>query len=108
MDDLIRLHRRWLKDSIRKTVDWSSTDQSLGIHPPPPQKPVPPGALPIALPGTDRFEAICDVGLLPILKTRRSLRRYADIPISLSRFRQQDCVAVGVADDRWRDKARLV
>lgn len=83
MDDLIRLHRRWLKDSIRKTVDWSSTDQSRGIPPPPPQKPVPPDALPIALPGTDRFEEVCDAGLLRILRIRRSLRRYADIPLSL-------------------------
>jgi SagB-type dehydrogenase family enzyme len=83
MDDLIRIHRRWLKDSIRKTVDWSSTDQSRGIPPPPPQKPVPPDALPVALPGTDRFEAVCDAGLLRILRSRRSLRRYADIPLSL-------------------------
>ena len=83
MDDLIRIHRQWLKDSIRKSVDWSSTDQSRGIPPPPPQKPVPPGALPIPLPGPDRFEAVCDAGLLRILKSRRSLRRYADIPLAL-------------------------
>ncbi len=83
MDDLIRLHRQWLKDSIRKAVDWSSTDQSRGIPPPPPQKPVPPGALPVALPGPDRFEAVCDASLLRILRIRRSLRRYADIPLSL-------------------------
>ena len=31
MDDLIRSHRRWLKDSIRKTVDWSATGQSRGL-----------------------------------------------------------------------------
>ncbi|HEY7585219.1 MAG TPA: SagB/ThcOx family dehydrogenase [Candidatus Deferrimicrobiaceae bacterium] len=83
MDDLIRIHRQWLKDSIRKSVDWSSTDQSRGIPPPPPQKPVPPGALPIPLPGIDRFEEVCDAGLLRILKSRRSLRRYADIPLAL-------------------------
>jgi SagB-type dehydrogenase family enzyme len=83
MDDLIRIHRQWLKDSIRKSVDWRHTDQSRGIPPPPPQKPVPPGAPAIPLPGPDRFEAVCDAGLLQVIRTRRSRRRYADIPLTL-------------------------
>jgi SagB-type dehydrogenase family enzyme len=83
MDDLIRIHRQWLKDSIRKSVDWRHTDQSRGIPPPPPQKPVPPGAPAIPLPGPDRLEAVCDAGLLQVIRTRRSRRRYADIPLTL-------------------------
>src|SRR5512141_1156900 len=54
MDDLIRSHRRWLKDSIRKTVDWNATGQSRGLPPPPAQKPVPPNARTTALPEPDR------------------------------------------------------
>jgi hypothetical protein len=35
MDDLIRSHRRWLKDSIRKEVDWSAkgpTRPGVGVQ----------------------------------------------------------------------------
>src|SRR5512134_3064082 len=83
MDDLIRIHRQWLKDSIRKSVEWRYTDQSRGIPPPPPQKPVPAGALTFPLPGPYRFEAGGDAGLLQVLRSRRSLRRYANIPLAL-------------------------
>src|SRR5659263_446173 len=58
MDDLIRSHRKWLKDSIRKTVDWNATGQSRGLPPPPAQKTVPPNARTVALPEPDRFDAV--------------------------------------------------
>jgi SagB-type dehydrogenase family enzyme len=83
MDDLIRSHRRWLKDSIRKEVDWSATGQSRGLPPPPARKPVPPDARTVALPGPDRFDTVCTAGLLRVLRSRRSIRRYADTPLSL-------------------------
>ena len=83
MDDRIRSHRRWLKDSIRKTVDWDATAQARGLPPPPLQKAVPPDARTIALPGQDRFDAICPAGLLQVLRRRRSVRRFADAPLSL-------------------------
>jgi SagB-type dehydrogenase family enzyme len=83
MDDLIRSHRRWLKDSIRKAVDWSATAQSSGLPPPPAQKPVHPNAQTVALPGPDRFDTICAASLLRVLRSRRSIRRYADTPLSL-------------------------
>jgi len=59
MGDLIRSHRNWLKDSIRKTVDWNATGQSRGLPPPPAQKTVPPNARTVALPGPDRFDSFC-------------------------------------------------
>jgi SagB-type dehydrogenase family enzyme len=83
MDDLIRSHRRWLKDSIRKKVDWSATGQSRGIPPPPAQKPVPPDARTIALPGPDGFDTVCTAGLLRVLRSRRSIRRFVDAALSL-------------------------
>ena len=83
MDERIRSHRQWLRDSIRKTIDWSSTGQSRGLPPPPAQKPVPPGARTVPLPGPERFDALCTAGLLQVLRTRRSIRRYADTPLSL-------------------------
>jgi SagB-type dehydrogenase family enzyme len=83
MDDLIRSHRRWLKDSIRKKVEWNATGQSRGLPPPPAQKPVPPNARTVALPGPDRFDSVCTSGLLQVLRCRRSTRRYAQTPLSL-------------------------
>lgn len=83
MDERIRAHRQWLKDSIRKTVDWSATGQSRGLPPPPVQKPVPADARTIALPGPERFDAVCAAPLLEVLRSRRSVRRFADAPLSL-------------------------
>ena len=80
---MIRSHRRWLKDSIRKTVDWNATGQSRGLPPPPGQKTVPPNARTVALPEPGRFDSVCTAGLLRVLRIRRSIRRYAHTPLSL-------------------------
>jgi SagB-type dehydrogenase family enzyme len=83
MDDLIRSHRNWLRDSIRKTVDWNTTGQSCGLPPPPAQKSVPPNARTVALPDPDRFDSVCTAGLLRVLRSRRSIRRFAHTALSL-------------------------
>lgn len=83
MKDLIRLHRRFLKDSVRKTFDFRSTDQSRGVPPPPPQKPYPADARTIALPGPDTFDEVCAAGLLSVLRSRRSVRQYSEEMLSL-------------------------
>lgn len=83
MDDLTRSRRRWLKDSIRKTVDWNATGQSRGLPPPPAQKPVPSDARTIALPEQSRFDSVCSAGLLQVLRSRRSIRRYAQTSLTL-------------------------
>jgi len=85
VDDRIRSHREWLKDTIRKAVDWSATGQARGLPPPPAQKPVPPGAetQTLPLPGPERFETVCCPGLLEVFRKRRSLRRFADRPLPL-------------------------
>jgi SagB-type dehydrogenase family enzyme len=49
----------------------------------PAQKPVHPNARTVALPGPDRFDTICAASLLRVLRSRRSIRRYADTPLSL-------------------------
>jgi len=83
VDDRIRSHREWLKDTIRKSVDWSATGQARGLPPPPVQKPVPPGVETLPLPGPERFEKVCHAGLLEVFRNRRSLRRFADRPLAL-------------------------
>ncbi len=36
--DLLETYRYFLKDTIRKTIDFSQTDQSRGVEPPPIEK----------------------------------------------------------------------
>ena len=45
-DTSIRRYRQFLKDTIRKEVDFSRTPQAQGLPAPPLQKPAPPDAFP--------------------------------------------------------------
>lgn len=84
MDEMTRAHREFLKDSIRLRFDFSTTGQSRGLPAPPLQKPYPEGARTVALPGSEHFPEVCAASLLKVLGSRRSLRRYADLPLSLA------------------------
>jgi len=106
MDDRIRSHRQWLKDSIRKDVDWGATGQSRGLPPPPVQKPTPPDGKTIALPAPERFDALCTAGLLQVLRRRRSIRRFADAPFSLEELAFLLWATQGVTE-RYGDLATL-
>jgi SagB-type dehydrogenase family enzyme len=83
-DELIRLHREFLKDSIRLKFDFSTTGQSLGLPPPPAQKPYPAGARSVALTGPEGFGDLGAAPLISLLKSRRSVRRFSDEPFSLA------------------------
>lgn len=84
MDELTRLHREFLKDSVRLRFDFSATAQSRGIPPPALQKPYGAGARAVALPGPECFGAWGAASLLSLLSSRRSVRLYADEPFSLA------------------------
>lgn len=76
--------RFFLKDTIRKQIDFSLTDQSRGLAPPPLQKPCPPELKRIALP--DGAEALRRLGRLAVgeaMVRRESVRRYAETPFDL-------------------------
>ena len=83
MDEITRLHREFLKDSVRLRFDFSTTGQSRGLPPPPAQKPVPEGARTIELPAPERFAELCVPSLLALLQSRRSVRRYSEEPLAL-------------------------
>jgi len=82
--ELISLHREFLKDSVRLRFDFSTTAQSRGIPPPALQKPYRADARTVALPGPERFGELGAASLLSLLRSRRSVRRYADEPLSLA------------------------
>jgi len=79
-DQQLKKYRYFLKDSIRKTIDFSQTDQSKGIPPPPVEKPCPAGAKRINLVS---HEGIEDIGLIHAIRNRESRRSYLDAPLNL-------------------------
>ncbi len=75
---------RWfLKDTVRKTVDFSKTQQNLGFPPPPVQKPRPEGSVVIPLPSPDDGKTVLDVSVADALRRRQSHRKYAVTPLAL-------------------------
>jgi SagB-type dehydrogenase family enzyme len=81
--ELIKTYRSFLKDSIRKVIDFSQTDQNRRIPPPPIEKPCPPEAHRIDLPRYDQLEEIGRIDLKSALQNRESRRSYNDQPLSM-------------------------
>lgn len=73
-------YRSFLKDSIRQAVDFSKTDQSRGMAPPPIEKPFHPDARRIDLPP---FAKIGKIDLAAAIGKRASRRVYGRQPLSL-------------------------
>lgn len=76
-------YRDFLKDSIRKTVDFSQSQQSRGIEPPPWQKPCAPDEKKIALVAPGTWRSIPELGLERAIAARRSRRSYTNEALSL-------------------------
>ena len=78
-----REYRYFLKDSIRKTVDFSQTDQSKGLKPPPLEKPYSKGAAKIELPKPENWNSIGEVDLSSAIGNRKSRRQYRKEALTL-------------------------
>ena len=77
-------NRYFLKDSIRKTIDFSKTDQNLAVPPPPIEKPHSTDKEQIPLvPSTD-FLDLYKIKLLSAIDERKSRRQFKQDPISLT------------------------
>ena len=74
----------FLKDSIRKSVDFSRTDQSMGKPPPPIEKPCPPDTRKIDLPGNDQWQTVEPISLVKAVAIRKSRRTPTRGDLSLS------------------------
>jgi SagB-type dehydrogenase family enzyme len=75
--------RYLLKDSVRKLVDFSRTDQSLGVRPPPIEKAYPADAERISLIPPAEFQALPKVDLLFAIGNRQSRRQFSDTQLML-------------------------
>lgn len=77
-------NRYFLKDTIRQQVDFSRTEQSLNIPPPPPQKPCPVDAVRVCLP--DGATALARHGRMPLgeaISRRESVRNFTQAPLTI-------------------------
>ncbi|MFH1628750.1 MAG: SagB/ThcOx family dehydrogenase [Pseudomonadota bacterium] len=81
--ELIKTYRSFLKDSIRKVIDFSQTDQNRRIAPPPIEKPYLPEAKRIDLPQYDQLKDIGKIDLKKAIKNRESRRSYSHQPLSI-------------------------
>ncbi len=77
-------HRAFLKDTLRLQIDFRQTDQNLGKEPPSIQKPPLEGQALTVLPDKDTFEAFHGTDLIEAIGSRRSHRRFRDLPLSLT------------------------
>ena len=73
--------RDFLTDNVRQRTDFSQTDQSKGLPPPPVQKPPQNGQLLVTLP--DWTGAEQNVPLSALISKRKSVRKYSEEAISL-------------------------
>lgn len=77
-------YRYFLKDSIRKTIDFSRTDQSRGLPPPPVEKPYGEDQEVIPLVSPSELKGIYPVTLQSAISNRRSRRKFRGESISIT------------------------
>ncbi|MDD1774293.1 MAG: SagB/ThcOx family dehydrogenase [Methanobacterium sp.] len=82
MDEQIKLYRNFLKDSIRKTIDFSKTDQNRGVQAPSIEKSYDTCLPRIELPRED-WEDIYPLKLSSAIKNRESRRSFSNQPLTL-------------------------
>lgn len=84
-DELLEFHREFMKDNLRKMINFSQTDQGRNVPPPPVQKPYDADSVRVALPPREEFEScIKNPDLLAAIGNRESRRRYSVVPLSLT------------------------
>jgi SagB-type dehydrogenase family enzyme len=76
-------YRFFLKDTIRRQIDFRTTDQSRGVAPPPIEKPPPDDAERIALTAPQELAGAFPIDLTVAIGRRQSMRRFADEPLAL-------------------------
>jgi len=83
-DSRFAANRRFLKDSVRRTVDFSRTAQSRGLPAPPLQKPCSGDAPRVALPeGMAALKKLCGMAVGEAIERRESERFYTADALSL-------------------------
>jgi SagB-type dehydrogenase family enzyme len=74
--------RYLLKDAIRQEIDFSQTDQSRGVPPPPLEKPSPADALRFELPPVGKWAGVGALELTTAMGNRQSRRSFTPQPLT--------------------------
>lgn len=80
---LIKQNRAFLKDTARHDVDFTQTDQSKGVSPPPFQKPYLTDKQLINLPLRETWSSVKAIDLVSAIENRKSHRKFKPIPLEL-------------------------
>ncbi|MBU4272706.1 MAG: SagB/ThcOx family dehydrogenase [Planctomycetes bacterium] len=83
-NSLLDQHREFLKDTIRQKIDFSQTDQSRRVAPPPLEKPFSADATRIRLVAPDQWQGIGQTDLASAMRNRQSRREFTDKPLRLA------------------------
>ncbi|BHH82190.1 SagB/ThcOx family dehydrogenase [Desulforhopalus sp. 52FAK] len=79
------IHRQFLKDSLRKTIDFRQSDQHRGIPGPPLEKPAPKELPRIALPQMEEWKTnINQKSLVDVISERKSRRSFTKTALTNS------------------------
>ena len=81
-ESLLEQYRYFLKDTVRKTIDFSQTDQNRLIDPPPIEKPFAKDATRINLVPSGGWDAVKGIDLIEAIGNRKSRRAYSDEPLT--------------------------
>ena len=83
MPTLLDHYRYFLKDTVRLTIDFSLTDQSRGVAPPPVEKPYSADGERIDLVPHGKWQGISTIDLISAIQNRSSHRQFTADPLSL-------------------------
>lgn len=83
MNDKLETYRYFLKDRVRKKINFRMTDQNQGVPVPPIEKPLPTGSKIIPLPPENTWSTIPETDLTLAIGRRKSHRSYLKTGISL-------------------------
>ena len=83
MNEKLNKYRNFLKDKVRLTIDFTKTDQNLGVTVPPIEKPYGKNEKRISLPTVEDFKNIDDTRLVSAIENRKSHRKFLPEPLSL-------------------------
>jgi SagB-type dehydrogenase family enzyme len=83
MPKVLDNYRYFLKDSVRLTIDFSQTDQSRGVAPPPVEKPYAADNERIDLVPHGKWKGISSIDLTAAIRNRSSHRQFTDGPLTL-------------------------
>jgi len=96
MEKEMEKYRKFLKDDLRLEMDFSATDQNMGVDMPPVEKPYPEDAEIITLAGPDGWESLGKMDVRTAISKRKSRRKYSREELSLDELSFLLWAAAGV------------